>query len=429
MRVLCARICMRKEAKQMNEEKREENMQASEAEVVTPKLEKKDLILSLAVILLCGCILSGAIPSAFVAFASAILFAYTVVAVRNIGAVVQLLLTAIIATVMTFLPIVGAGVLALMLGTGTLAWLFMTLPKYKWAPACILILSYGMGFLITSDPVTSLLAFAFLPAAALMAWAHARDIGRTNTVLHAVLGFVLVVLATLCAVLWRSYGSVNSDSLMRFINEIKDLFVTVGAEAGKLLWESFEAASTQSALPGESFEQLRENFNQFFNESTLRTVADTIIGMVPALIIAPALIISYLSNVVLLRKYYNTAWRSRMTPAACSLTIGPATGLIYFICFLITMFAKEQSVFLMAIYNMCLILLPGLCLTGVNVILQNARNSRGWMGKISLLFLVAAVCCMGLSSLYFVALWGAYATIAAALHQKIMQKMKDQNKK
>ena len=96
----------------MNEEKREENMQASEAEVVTPKLEKKDLILSLAVILLCGCILSGAIPSAFVAFASAILFAYTVVAVRNIGAVVQLLLTAIIATVMTLLPIVGAGVLA-----------------------------------------------------------------------------------------------------------------------------------------------------------------------------------------------------------------------------------------------------------------------------------------------------------------------------
>ena len=101
----------------------------------------------------------------------------------------------------------------------------------------------------------------------------------------------------------------------------------------------------------------------------------------------------------------------------------------YYAFLLITMFAKEQSVFLMAIYNMCLILLPGLCLTGVNVILQNARNSRGWMGKISLLFLVAAVCCMGLSSLYFVALWGAYATIAAALHQKIMQKMKDQNEK
>ena len=429
MRVLCARGIQRKGAGRMNEEKRDENMQSPEAEMVSPKLDKKDLILSLAVVLLCGCVLSGAIPSAFVGFAAAILFAYTVVAVRNISAVIQLLLVSIIATVCTFLPIVGTAVLALMLGTGTLAWLFMTLPKYKWASACILILAYGMGFLITSNPVTPLLSLAFLPAAALMAWAHARDIGRTNTVLHALLGYVLVVLAALCAMLWYSYGSVNYDSLMRFVNEIKDLFVTVGTEAGKLLWESIESSSTQSTLTQESLEQLRESFNQFFNESSLRMMIDTLIGLVPALIIAPALIVSYLSNVVLLRKYYNTEWRSRMTPAACSLTIGPATGLVYFVCFLVVMFANQQSVFVMAIYNMCIILLPGLCLTGVNATLQNARRSRGWMGIVSILVLVGAVCCMGFSGFYFVALWGAYATIAAALHQKIMQKMKDRNEK
>ena len=413
----------------MNEEKRDENISSCEMEKSAPKLEKKDLILSLAVILLCGCILSGAIPSAFVGFASAILFVYTVVAVRNIGAVMQLLITSIIATVLTFLPIAGAAVLALMLGTGTLAWLFMTLPKYKWAPACILIFSYGMGFLITSNPVAPLLAFAFLPAAALMAWAHARDLGRTNTVLHALLGFILVVLATLCVVLWRSYGSVNYDSLMRLINGIKDLFVAIGGEAGTLLWESLESASAQSSLSQESLEQLRSSFNQIFSESSLRVIADTIMGLAPALIIAPTLIISYLSDVVLLRKYYNTEWRSRMTPAACSLTIGPATGLVYFVCFLVVMFANEQNVFVMTIYNMCLILLPGLCLTGVNVILQNARHARGWMGMASILLLVAAFCCIGFSSLYFVALWGAYATIAAALQQKIMQKMKDRDEK
>ena len=83
----------------------------------------------------------------------------------------------------------------------------------------------------------------------------------------------------------------------------------------------------------------------------------------------------------------------------------------------------------MAITNMCIILLPGLCLTGVNVILQNARRSKGFMGVASVLLLVAAVCCLGLSSFYFVALWGAYATITAALHQKIIQKMKDRDEK
>ena len=404
-----------------------ENMQAFEAKNDSPKIDKKDLVLSLFAVLLSGCVLSGAIPASFIGLAVGALFAYTVIAVRNIGAVIQLLLISIIVTVLTFLPVSGAVVLALMLGTGTLAWLFMTLPKYKWAPIILLAVAYGLGFLVSSNPVTPLLSLAFLPAAALTAWAHARDLGRTSTVLHTLLGFVVAVLATLCVLLWRTYGSVNYDALTRFINDIKDLFITIGAEAGKILWESVESASAQSALGQESLEQLRESFAQVFSESNLRMVADTIVGLTPALVIVPALIISYLSNVVLLRKYYNTEWRSRMTPAACSLTIGPATGLIYFICFLIMMFANKQSTFLMAIYNMCLILLPGLCLTGVNVILQNARRSKGFMGVASVLLLVAAVCCLGLSSFYFVALWGAYATITAALHQKIIQKMKDRD--
>lgn len=407
----------------------EENMQSFETKNGFPKLDKKDLALSLFAVLLCGCVLSGAIPASFMGLAVGALFVYTVIAVRNIGAVIQLLLTSIIATVLSSLPIGGAVVLALMLGTGTLAWLFMTLPKYKWLPIILLAAAYGLGFLVSANPITPLLVFAFLPSAALMAWAHARDLGRTSTVLHTLLGFIVAVLATLCVVLWRTYGSVNYDALTRFINDIKDLFITIGAEAGKIFGESIESASAQSALPQQSLEQLRENFAQIFSESNLRMVADTIVGLAPALVIVPTLIISYLSNVVLLRKYYNTEWRSRMTPAACSLTIGPATGIIYFVCFLIVMFANGQSVFLMAIYNMCLILLPGLCLTGVNVILQNARRSGGFMRVASVLLLVSAVCCLGLSSFYFVALWGAYAIVTAALHQKILQKMKDRDEK
>lgn len=426
MRVLCARAAKnRKEASRMNEE----NMQSFETKNGFPKLDKKDLALSLFAVLLCGCVLSGAIPASFMGLAVGALFVYTVIAVRNIGAVIQLLLTSIIATVLSSLPIGGAVVLALMLGTGTLAWLFMTLPKYKWLPIILLAAAYGLGFLVSANPITPLLVFAFLPSAALMAWAHARDLGRTSTVLHTLLGFIVAVLATLCVVLWRTYGSVNYDALTRFINDIKDLFITIGAEAGKIFGESIESASAQSALPQQSLEQLRENFAQIFSESNLRMVADTIVGLAPALVIVPTLIISYLSNVVLLRKYYNTEWRSRMTPAACSLTIGPATGIIYFVCFLIVMFANGQSVFLMAIYNMCLILLPGLCLTGVNVILQNARRSGGFMRVASVLLLVSAVCCLGLSSFYFVALWGAYAIVTAALHQKILQKMKDRDEK
>ena len=143
----------------------------------------------------------------------------------------------------------------------------------------------------------------------------------------------------------------------------------------------------------------------------------------------PALILSYLANVVLLRKYYNTEWRSRMTPAACTLDISPAAAVIYVLCMVLVIFVNEQSVFLMAITNMFFLLMPALALTGVNVVLYNSRRSRGWVGKVSILLLAAAICCMGINCLYFLALWGAYVIVSSALHQKILQKMKDQNEK
>ena len=426
MRVLCAREPKNgEEAIKMSEE----NINSSATTEEYPKLNKKDLALSLGAILLCSCVLSGAIPSAFIGLATAALFVYVVIAIRNIGAVIQILLTGILATVLTFLPGIGAATLALILGAGTLAWLFMILPKYKWAPILLLAVAYGLGFLVTSNPITALLALAFLPAAALMAWAHARDIGRTLTVLHAVLGFLLVVLTALCIILWRTYGSINYDSLMRLIDGLKDLFVAAGIEVGNKVLENFDRLIAPSGVSADAVAQMRGGYIALFAESNLHTIADSLMGAAPALIIAPIMVISYLADVVLLRKYYNTEWRSKMTPAACSLTISPAAGVVYFVCFLILMFANKTSLFTMAITNMCLILMPGLCLTGVNVIWGNVRRATGWMKMASILFLVCAVCCMGITSVYVLALWGAYATISAALHQRIIQKMKDENEK
>lgn len=413
----------------MDEEKREEQAQNTAEEAVRPRLEKADLILSLIAVLLCGCVLSGAIPAAWIFLASAALFAYVVVAVRNVGAVIQILLVSVIVTAVTFLPVVGTAVLALIIGAGALAWLFLTLPKCKWAPVALLAVAYGLGFLVTSNPVTPLLCLTFLPAAILLAWSHARDIGRTNTIIHTFLGFLISILAALCVVLWRAYGSINYDILMRFIDEIKQLFVTIVGEMGKMLWEALEAASAQAPLPAETMQKLKEAYEVAFAEGNLRVIADAVVGLTPALITAPGLILSYLADVVLLRKYYNTEWRMQMTPAACTLTVSPATGVVYTICFVIILFATKQSVFLMTVNNLFLILLPGLFLTGVNVVLHGARRARGWQGVVSILLLVAAFCCMGISGFYFIALWGAYTTVAAALHQKMLQKLKEKNDK
>ncbi len=411
----------------MGEEKHEETMQSTQTEIARPKLNIKDLILSLAAIFVSACVLSGAIPSVVIGLATAALFAYVIIAIRNVGAVIQLLLTSVIVTVFTFMPLCGASVLALMIGTGVLAWLFMTLPKYKWAPIGLLVVAYGLGFLVTSNPISPLLSLAFLPSAFLLAWAHARDLGRTSTVLHTFLGFILAFLATLCAILFRTYGTINYDVLMNFVNELKQLFVTIGTEAGKIFWETIELLAEQSETSAESLAKLNELYLQAFSESNLQITADTLMGLAPALVGIPLLIMSYLSNVVLLRKYYNTEWRSHMTPAACSLTIGPAAALIYVVCMVVVLFVQKQSVLLMAVNNMFLLLLPGLCLTGVNTVLFNIRRVSGWMKAMTIVLFVATVSCMGISSIYFLALWGSYVIVSAALHQKIIEKLKDQN--
>lgn len=411
----------------MNEEKREGQAPNATRESVLPQLERTDLILSLLAVLLCGCVLSGAIPAGWTFLASAALFVYVVIAVRHIASVTQILLTSVIVAVFTFLPVLGTSVLALIVGAGALAWLLLTLPKYKWAPLGLFVVAYGLGLLVTSNPVTPLLCLIFLPAAILLEWSHKRDVGRTKTVIYTFFGFLISVLVSFGVILWRAYGSISYDILVRFIEDIKALFVTVASEMGKMLVETLEATAAQASLPAETMAKLTETYEVAFSKGNLQVLADSVIGLTPALITAPGLIIAYLADVVLLRKYYNTEWRSQMTPAACTLTISPATGIIYTVCFLIMLFAAKQSMFLMTVNNLFLILLPGLCLTGVNTVLQNSRRARGWVRTASILLLVAAVCCMGVSGFYFIALWGAYATVAAALHQKIIQKLKEKD--
>ena len=216
---------------------------------------------------------------------------------------------------------------------------------------------------------------------------------------------------------------------MRLVDGLKNLFVAAGIEVGNKVLENFDLLIAPSGVSADAVAQMRGGYIALFAESNLRAIADLLMGAAPALIIAPTMILSYLADVVLLRKYYNTEWRSKMTPAACSLVISPATGVVYFVCFLIFMFANKTTIFTMAVTNMCLILMPGLCLTGVNVIRGNVRRATGWMKMATVLFLIAAVCCMGITILYFLALWGAYAVVSAALHQRIMQKMKDENQK
>jgi hypothetical protein len=51
------------------------------------------------------------------------------------------------------------------------------------------------------------------------------------------------------------------------------------------------------------------------------------------------------------------------------------------------------------------------------------RNSKGGRRILLVVPVVMLSCCAGLSSLYFLALWGAYVTLMTMLHLKMLQKL------
>jgi hypothetical protein len=271
----------------------------------------------------------------------------------------------------------------------------------------------------------SALAFAFAPAAVLMALATVRDVGRTSTVLYTVGGFLISIVAFLCILLFKLYGAVSFDLLVHFVEELRVALVEALRGTGYLLWDLFVQSAEEAKVTAEQMEAVRNAYETAFNEANLQVLVNSVVGLAPAWIFIPTVTLAYGAHLFLLRRYYNTAWRSMMTPASCTVTVSATASVLYFVCFLIVIFIPRDSLFLMAVRNLFLILMPGLCLVGVHTIVFQVRRARGWFGVIWILLLAAMLCCAGFSSLYLLALWGAYAVVSVAIRKKILQKMKD----
>ena len=390
-----------------------------------PPIEGKDLALAIAALLLCALFLGGCIPSNWTWLTTAALFACVVIAVRSTGSVLLLLSITLLASLLTLSMEGGAFVLSIMVGCGSMTWLLTVSKRHRYTAFVVLVAAYGVCWLVSSDPLYSALAFAFAPAAVLMALATVRDVGRTSTVLYTVGGFLISIVAFLCILLFKLYGAVSFDLLVHFVEELRVALVEALRGTGYLLWDLFVQSAEEAKVTAEQMEAVRNAYETAFNEANLQVLVNSVVGLAPAWIFIPTVTLAYGAHLFLLRRYYNTAWRSMLTPASCTVTVSATASVLYFVCFLIVIFIPRDSLFLMAVRNLFLILMPGLCLVGVHTIVFQVRRARGWFGVIWILLLAAMLCCAGFSSLYLLALWGAYAVVSVAIRKKILQKMKD----
>ena len=159
------------------------------------------------------------------------------------------------------------------------------------------------------------------------------------------------------------------------------------------------------------------------SDAVLSEVLTLFFAILPALAVMLASVVGFEAQLLLSHCYFYRGWRQVLTADATVFSMSVTSAVLYILTFIGSVLLGVSSVFGAALQNMCMILLPGLCVMGVGAIKGMLRTSRG-----ASRFFIVAIClgsffCAGFSALYFLALWGAYSVILAAIGKRMLEKL------
>ncbi len=353
-----------------------------------------------------------------------VLFVFVVVTVRKPGSVAVILLITLTASFLSASLTVGAIVLSLIVGTGCLAWLFTVLrPPYL--PIALLVAVGALSWILSGDWGTALLALAFLPAAAGLAYATLSDRGRTSVICFGIGGLLISILALFAIAFYRINGTLELSAIEAALEAARNAAVESVMGVRAALIEQIEIAGAEAA-EAENAAALIEELKTSMSRENVTLLVSMLFNLIPGLLISVCAILSFGAQLVQGMQYRFTGWTQVLTPNACIFTMSVVASILYYVGFLFMLFVDSTTMLGAVMQNVCIILLPGLCLVGFADLLTRLRASRGGGRFFRVLIFASLFCCAGLSALFFVALWGANCSILLALHRKMTaQKQND----
>lgn len=352
------------------------------------------------------------------------LFGYVVLTVRAPGSVAVLLLTAFLSFFLTSGFFGSALVLSLIVGTGSLAWLLTVLQSYRRLlavlPLCVVFVA---AWIWTQRPEVALLSFAFLPSAVALAAATVTHQRRTTAICCATGGSLLTLIVG--AVIWICHfegTAVLSDLPSWFARLRTDLGTVLIASRDELFDRLTDTLSANGSAAEEITETI-ESLRQTFSDGTIRSAVSAWFALLPALAVTVCNVLSFEAQLFLNHSYWSCGWKQVLTFRATAFTMSVPAGVLYVIGFLATLFFDGSSLVGAALQNLCLILLPGCCVVGWGTVLSGLHRASTGKKVFVLLFLAALVCCSGVFSFYFLALWGAGTVLSMALHMHLSKNL------
>ena len=349
------------------------------------------------------------------------LLVLTVWSLRSPGSVTLVLLTSLLSSVI-FASLSGAVVvLSLVVGIGSLAWLF-TVSARPYAAALPFVSGIAVWLLTTSLPL-AVLSLVILPAAALLAVATVTHQRRTTAICFCIGGLLLTILTGACVILLQTLGTLELSRITEYFDTLRTSFASELVSLRDAFVAALRESASGDAAALAEIEASVTAIEETLTPAMLEAIVALFFSIIPALAVIVCSVIAFEAQLYLNITYYRTGWKDVLTLRATVFSMSAVASVIYAVGFLLTMLVDTTTVFGAALQNVTLMLLPGFCVMGWGALRAALRTSKGGRRVFLILLVVFSTCCTGFSVFYFLALFGAYATLMTLLHLNVMKKL------
>ena len=318
---------------------------------------------------------------------------------------------------------VGPLAAALAVGTCAGAFLLTTLKK-PWLACLIPLVSAGITAIFTQDWLFLVFAFALLPAAALLAFATRRGMGRTSAICCGAAGLIGAALLLMALAIARTDAGLSLGTVTSLLDSWKAGLLAERQEMRDALLAMLEQSMQNTGAAGtQSGQAMLDYYRRLLSDANLYDDLTQMFNVLPGAAVAVGLIASFLAQRLLLETYDANGMRRVITPESEFLTVSLPASVIYLVAVLITLiFSSSYAVPVITANNLVLILTPGLCAVGWQFLCRSLR-AIPTRGRWILIFpALALLCCASTSAIYIFAAYGAYATIFSAVRHAIDRK-------
>ncbi len=303
---------------------------------------------------------------------------------------------------LTLSPVLPAAFAAMILIFTIGAYLSSVCTKKLYpALALLFVVSYIGALAMTGDWAVSLLAIVPLPAAMIQGILQRKNTERKSIILASSLTF-LALLAGVVALLLYLSGNMSYTAIQSDIENIRyslsgyleNMFAQFGEELYTII--------------------SREDLNEYIDGLIVHTF-----NMLPAIITVATFVLVFISHSLQILMYQSTDYDLLINPKTLKITMSiyaASAFVLSYILSLSTDVAGRPSMLGVVSGNLCIILLPGLFIVGIESFGIIVKKLRGF-GFFAILLLLVAFFMLTSYVLYIVAAIGAFYIIITSIDQ------------